>query len=70
MPPDGIITFFAVRKHSMPPLTTAVRIALLIFPLLLTGCGQMGPLFQPEEPLPTPDVATDIAAPLLAPNAP
>jgi predicted small lipoprotein YifL len=70
MPPDGIIVFFTVWKHSMLPLTTAARIALLIFPLLLTGCGQMGPLFQPEEPMPTPDVATDVAAPLLDPNAP
>lgn len=54
----------------MFPLTTAARIALLIFPLLLTGCGQMGPLFQPEEAMPTPDVATDVAAPMLDPNTP
>lgn len=50
----------------MLSLTSAARIALLVFPLLITGCGQTGPLVLAEGP----DTATEIAVPPQDPNAP
>lgn len=50
--------------------TTATRIALLTFLLLVAACGQTGPLFAPEEPAPEPDIAAVTAVPPQDPNAP
>lgn len=54
----------------MSPLTTTAQIVFIAVALLVTACGQTGPLTLPEEPSRAPNITAEPADLPQAPNTP